>query len=71
MSEAGPDLLTRAQKRALLAERLRDQSGLGMSAKSSPAVDDLPRPQKDDGRRSFLDGEVIPLSSLKTWRLEE
>jgi acetylornithine/succinyldiaminopimelate/putrescine aminotransferase/predicted amino acid dehydrogenase len=64
------DQLTTAQKRALLADRLRSQSrpavpGEAFRAASEPACGE------PEGRRSFLDDEVVALSSIKDWRLEE
>ena len=64
------DQLTKAQKRALLADRLRSQGritvpGVALTAASEPARGGA------DGRRSFLDDEVVALSSIKDWRLEE
>ena len=71
MPSGGLDQLTKAQKRALLADRLRSQSRLAASGMALSANDVRPRQQPNEGRRSFLDDEVIALASVKNWRAEE
>jgi len=59
------------EKRALLAERLRNQSRLTTSAATLSRGEGSAPQESNEGRRSFLDGEVIALASLKDWRVEE
>ena len=66
MPDAGLDRLSKEQKRALLADRLRNQ---GSPAAAAAPPEGVPDPKS--GRSSFLDGEVIPLSSLKDWDLAQ
>ena len=70
MPGVGLDRLTGAQKRALLAERLRQRSLLTTPA-VTPNGGAPPSRQANEGRSSFLDKEVIALASLKDWRAEE
>ena len=78
MSGGGLDELTTAQKRALLAEHLRKRSRLTPSP-AAIAGDAAPAPAEDgatprapsEGRRSFLDDEVIELASLRDWSAQE
>ena len=65
------DQLTREEKRALLAERLRNRSPLTTSAATLSRGEGSAPQESNEGRRSFLDGEVIALASLKDWRVEE
>ena len=55
----------------MLADRLRSQSRLAASGMALSANDVRPRQQPNEGRRSFLDDEVIALASVKNWRAEE
>ena len=71
MPGVGLDQLTKAQKRALLADRLRNQSRLTASGVALSGGDVPPREERDEGRRSFLDDEVIALASVKNWHAEE
>jgi acetylornithine/succinyldiaminopimelate/putrescine aminotransferase/predicted amino acid dehydrogenase len=71
MLGSGPGQLSQAQKRALLAEQLRKRS---RPATSGMAMADgqVPPPQgASESRCSFLDNEVIALSSVKNWRAQE
>jgi acetylornithine/succinyldiaminopimelate/putrescine aminotransferase/predicted amino acid dehydrogenase len=65
------DQLTREEKRALLAERLRNRSPLTTSPATLSRGEGSAPQESNEGRRSFLDGEVIALASLKDWRVEE
>ena len=73
MPSGGLDELTSAQKRALLADRLRKRSRLAASGTSGGSASDdaAARASANAGRRSFLDDEVIALASVKDWRAEE
>jgi acetylornithine/succinyldiaminopimelate/putrescine aminotransferase/predicted amino acid dehydrogenase len=71
MPGAGLDQLTTEQKRALLAERLRQRSSVATPAKPSSNGAGSPLPASNESRRSFLDRETIALASLKDWRAEE
>jgi len=71
MPGLGLDRLTTAQKRALLAEHLRKRSSHA-KPRAALADGDLPAPEPaKESRRSFLDGEVIALASLKDWSAQE
>jgi hypothetical protein len=69
MSGGGLDHLTTAQKRALLAERLRQRNRLTTAPLSDGSGP--PRPPADPARGSLFDKGVIALASLKDWKLEE
>jgi acetylornithine/succinyldiaminopimelate/putrescine aminotransferase/predicted amino acid dehydrogenase len=71
MQRVGLDRLTAAQKRALLAERLRERSLPSVPAVTPTNGAALPRRPANEGRSSFLDKDVIELASLKDWKLEE
>src|SRR5882724_6960185 len=71
MPGAGLDQLTTEQKRALLAERLWQRSSAATPAKPPVNGGGSPLQDSNESRRSFLDREVIALSSLKDWRAEE
>src|SRR5882724_1716057 len=71
MPGAGLDQLTTEQKRALLAERLWQRSSAATPAKPPVNGGGSPLQDSNESRRSFLDREVIALSSLKDWRVEE
>src|SRR5262245_43546158 len=78
MSGGGLDELTTAQKRALLAEHLRKRSRLAPppatiadEAAPVPADDGAAPRAPSEGRRSFLDDEVIELASLRDWSAQE
>ncbi len=60
MPAAEADRLSKAQKRALLAERLRDQG------RTTAALSGGDLPESKAGRGSFLD-EIISLASVKDW----
>ena len=62
------DQLTREEKRALLAERLRNQSRLTPSAATLSRGEGSAPQDSNEGRRSFLDGEVIALASPLRFR---
>ena len=71
MQRVGLDRLTAAQKRALLAERLRERSLPSVPAVTPTNGAALPRRPANEGRSSFLDKDVIELASLKDWKLED
>jgi acetylornithine/succinyldiaminopimelate/putrescine aminotransferase/predicted amino acid dehydrogenase len=68
MSAADLDRLSKAQKRALLADRLRDQGRLATAEVAPP---ERSTPQPNAGRSSFLDDEVIALAAVKNWHLAQ
>jgi acetylornithine/succinyldiaminopimelate/putrescine aminotransferase/predicted amino acid dehydrogenase len=68
MSAADLDRLSKAQKRALLADRLRNQSS---PAQATVAPSGEASTESKAGRSSFLDNEVIALSSVSNWHLAE
>lgn len=70
MSGLGADELTTAQKRALLAEHLRKRTRLATAPAQPPIEDVGVRQPVDEGRRSFLDNEVIALASVD-WNPQE
>jgi acetylornithine/succinyldiaminopimelate/putrescine aminotransferase/predicted amino acid dehydrogenase len=72
MADAGLDQLTAEQKRALLAERLRQRSVIATTARSSSNGAAPPHHEPhEESRKSFLDRDVVALSSLKDWRAED
>ncbi|MGA7487760.1 MAG: aminotransferase class III-fold pyridoxal phosphate-dependent enzyme [Xanthobacteraceae bacterium] len=71
MSGLGSDELTTAQKRALLAEHLRNRSRSAPSPPVPPKDDVAAHRPAGDGRRSFLDSEVIALASVKDWSAQD
>jgi acetylornithine/succinyldiaminopimelate/putrescine aminotransferase/predicted amino acid dehydrogenase len=68
MPAADMDRLSKAQKRALLADRLRDQSR-PTTAAVVPSGGGTSEPNA--GRSSFLDDEIIALASVKDWDLAQ
>jgi acetylornithine/succinyldiaminopimelate/putrescine aminotransferase/predicted amino acid dehydrogenase len=71
MSGVGLNQLTAAQKRALLAERLRERSLRAAPATMPADGDASARQQANESRSSFLDKELVELASLKGWKPEE
>src|SRR5262245_50490115 len=76
MSGGGLDELTTAQKRALLAEHLRKRSlapspAIADDAAPAPSGNGAAPPAPGEGRKSFLDDEVIELASLRDWSAQE
>src|SRR5215470_1492845 len=70
MGDTSLDQLTKAQKRALLTERLR--SWTRKTSATTLSGDDAPaRRDPDESRRSFLADEVVALASITNWRAEE
>jgi acetylornithine/succinyldiaminopimelate/putrescine aminotransferase/predicted amino acid dehydrogenase len=71
MPGLGVDQLTKAQKRALLAEHLRQRTRLAASGVALPEDEVPARQPPNQSRNSFLDNEVIALASVKDWNAQE
>lgn len=71
MSGSGVEQLTTAQKRALLAEHLRERSRLAAPETPAPEHSVAAHQPANESRRSFLDNEVIALASVKDWSAQE